>query len=292
MILAKYTNGNTKVVIYDDGTKIREFEGVAKPEFPESMDIKITNYCNTNCAWCHEMSNINGKHADLDKLLNILSPLPAGIELAIGGGNILTHPGLINFLQIVKQKGWIANATFNQNHLKNKLIKQLINDDLIKGIGISYSSEEYINDIKNIFNENVVFHLIMGINPLSDIIKLHKNFNKCKVLILGCKNWGYGKDYYLFNKEKIDNNKHIWYTRLIDLFSLPIVFSFDNLAIEQLNLKRYFIDEEWNKFYMGKEGAFSMYIDAVKQEFAISSTNGNRVSFLKNTLIDFFNQIK
>ena len=36
------------------------------PIFPESIDIKITNYCENNCPMCHESSNINGTHANLN----------------------------------------------------------------------------------------------------------------------------------------------------------------------------------------------------------------------------------
>lgn len=53
-ILGTYVNGNTIVVMREDGTKeryIRDGEKAA-PEFPESMDLKITNRCDMNCAMC------------------------------------------------------------------------------------------------------------------------------------------------------------------------------------------------------------------------------------------------
>jgi hypothetical protein len=43
---------------------------------------------------------------------------------------------------------------------------------------------------------------------------------------------------------------------------------------------------------MGDDGTFSMYIDAVKQEFAKSSTSNERISFEKNSLIEFFKNLK
>ena len=100
-LLQKYKNGNVDVEIYTDGTKIQEWEGDykdAKPEFPNSMDVKITNYCDLNCPFCHEESTTKGKHGDLNKLLEILSDLPKGVEIAIGGGNPLDHPDLMYFL--------------------------------------------------------------------------------------------------------------------------------------------------------------------------------------------------
>ena len=117
--IAQYQNGNTTVTMMNDGTKIREYEGIPKIIHPESIDIKITNYCDMGCAYCHENSTIKGVHADLDKLLEVTAELPAGVEFAIGGGNPLSHPDLVLFLETLKSKGIITNITVNQGHLKN-----------------------------------------------------------------------------------------------------------------------------------------------------------------------------
>ena len=96
--IAEYKNGNTTTAIFSNGTKIRSYEGTPIYDHPESIDVKITNYCDLNCAFCHEKSNLEGQHADLDRLLEVLSELPKGVELAIGGGNPLDHPDLVRFL--------------------------------------------------------------------------------------------------------------------------------------------------------------------------------------------------
>src|SRR5574339_136384 len=98
--LYSYTNGNTYVRLFEDGTK----ERIVKEEnifvtHPESIDVKITNYCDANHSFCHEKSTIAGTHANLDLLIKILSPLPAGVEIAIGGGNPLSHPNILDFLR-------------------------------------------------------------------------------------------------------------------------------------------------------------------------------------------------
>jgi hypothetical protein len=64
--------------------------------------------------------------------------------------------------------------------------------------------------------------------------------------------------------------------------------SFDNLGIEQLNVKRFFTGSGWNKFYMGNDFCFTMYIDAVKREFAPTSRSKFRKSFETHTLEEFF----
>lgn len=45
-LLSKYRNGNYNVMIFEDGTKIRYNDlDCLIPEFPESMDMKISNFC-------------------------------------------------------------------------------------------------------------------------------------------------------------------------------------------------------------------------------------------------------
>ena len=302
-LIADYTNGNVNCKLFSDGTLERTFDET-KPivvDYPTSMDIKITNYCspemdNPICQHCHERSGVNGKHGDLNKLLDVLSVIPAGAEMAIGGGDALSHPNIVSFLSTLKARGIIANLTVNEKHLhKHKdLLFNLIDQDLVKGIGISYSAEKYLSDIKPIIetSSNIVFHLIMGINKVSDIERLQsfceENNRSCKVLVLGYKQFGYGIDYYLRNKD-VEANKYGWYIGLAKFFKREgLTISFDNLSIAQLKLKRYFTDDAWNNFYMGDDGVFTMYVDAVKQEFAKSSTSTSRMGFDQVSLLDFF----
>lgn len=299
-LLYKYTNGNTNVSIYDNGTKIREYDGIAKPIHPESMDVKITNFCDGGCRWCHEKSNMLGKHADLDRLLEVIKNLPAGVEIALGGGNPLTHPELLPFLKELKARGLIANMTVNQKHFKqyHDSIKILLAEDLIKGLGVSYSDSKYLKDIEPFIaiSSNIVFHVIMGVNDVKVIDELFE-FTKvqsanCKVLVLGYKDYGNGSHYYGINKKAIDENKLRWYCYIATYFKKSgITLSFDNLAIDQLNLKRFFTEKAWDKFYMGDEGRFSSYIDAVNQHYAICSVDPNRVSFDDMDLFTFFGGI-
>ena len=299
-ILHQYANGNTEVVLYEDGSKERIFQGIAQPVHPESLDVKITNYCDAGCSYCHEQSTVAGKHGDLNKLGEVLSPLPAGVEIALGGGNPLAHPDLITFLERLKAQGLVTNITINQKHLKpfKDLILDLIAKDLVKGVGISYSSSGYLSDIVPILlaTDNVVFHIIMGINPVSDVEEL-RNFcqdydRECKVLVLGYKQFGFGINYYLKNK-KIEDNKYRWYTQLAQYFKRnDLVLSFDNLAIDQLNLRRYFTEEGWQTFYMGNDFVFTMYIDGVEQQYAPTSTSNERKSFQESNLLEYFQRFR
>jgi hypothetical protein len=299
-LLHSYLNGNSHVCLYEDGTKERTYNGIPDATHPESIDVKITNYCDAGCSYCHEKSTIAGSHGDLDVLTETLSCLPAGVEIAIGGGNPLSHPQLVPFLTAMKAQGLICNITINQKHLKEykDLILSLIYQELVYGVGISYSSKVYLENIKPFLeaSSNVVFHVIMGINGVSDIDDLmnvcQTHARVCKILILGYKSYGFGLNYYLKNK-RIEDVKYQWYTKLATYFKKPdLVLSFDNLAISQMNLKRFFTGAAWDKFFMGTDGQFTCYIDAVEQQYAMSSTSSDRVSFKEKDLLSFFVSLK
>lgn len=64
------------------------------------------------------------------------------------------------------------------------------------------------------------------------------------------------------------------------------------MGIEQLKVKRLFTDVGWKKFYMGDDFCFTMYIDAVKQQYAPTSRSLGRVSFKQTTLLEYFKKDK
>ena len=98
-LLNTYMNGNVRISIFDDGTRICENDlDYFDFAYPTSMDCKITNRCPFMCPQCHEKSTPKGEHGDI---LNIdfIDKLRAGTEMAIGGGAVTTHPDLLPFLE-------------------------------------------------------------------------------------------------------------------------------------------------------------------------------------------------
>ena len=65
-LLGKYVNGNYKVMLMSDGTKIRynDLDNLT-PEFAESMDVKLTDKCSVGCPFCYEGCTPAGKHSDI-----------------------------------------------------------------------------------------------------------------------------------------------------------------------------------------------------------------------------------
>jgi hypothetical protein len=285
--ISSYANGNTSVKIFSDGTKIREFSGQPAIIHPESIDVKITDYCDMGCAYCHESSTLQGKHADLNKLMLVLDDLPAGVELAIGGGNPLSHSDLIPFLLACKMKGFICNITVNQGHLKmfQDLLSSIISDRLVYGVGISITSAnyKYLSPILDI-TDNVVYHVIAGVNNITVIDSLMDIGKYCKVLVLGYKYFGFGVGHY---NDDIQISLKQWRKQIRNYVG-KCTLSFDNLAIDQLNIKRLFTKDGWEKFYMGDDFCFTMYIDAVKQQYAPTSRSKERRSFADYSLLSYF----
>jgi hypothetical protein len=306
----KYKNGNYSITIKKDGTKIRNFKKniTPCPEFPESMDVKITNKCNGGCGFCHEGSSIHGKHCIFDEeILDIFKQLPAGTETALGGGDTLCHPGVEAFVSKLNEFKLIPNITVNSKHIckgdvwgaDSKVFSRIYNK--VYGIGVSYnkqttSIEELITILDFCSNSfirenNLVFHFILGIHTVEDLINVHEAVNKTvkdkgrpltlKVLLLGYKQVRNGAEYYSINSPSIENEIYKWYIKLPFLLQREnLLLSFDNLAITQLNMQRLFTDEGWEKFYMGGDGQFTMYLDLVKREFAVSSTSKVRHKLL------------
>ena len=273
MIIAHYINGNCHVTLHSDGTKVREWEGEARPEFPESIDFKITNMCHTACAWCHEKSVPTGGHVRATDVVDVLAGLPKGVEIAIGGGNPLLHPDLRKILEDLNKLGLIANMTVHARDLINgiDLVQELRLDGLIHGLGMSWDNMASMF-VQECVDTNTVFHFIAGVHNPGDVRLLSSEFGK--VLILGYKWYGRGANGKHAERERVLANIAEWRYWLPTLMSKPNrVISFDNLALEQLNVREIIGEDVWSKSYMGDDGKFSMYVDAVKMEYAKSSTS-------------------
>lgn len=239
---------------------------------------------------CYEGCSTNGKHGDLFKY-PFIDTLHAYTELALNG-NDLDHPDIDRFLEFLKKKKVYANITVNQTQFLTNYdrIKKWQENKLIHGIGVSLqkANDELIGKMRSI--PNTVLHTIVGILTEEDvnILKDHD----LKILLLGYKELKRGKSFietFLFN---IVKNKMYVYENLEQFKTWFNVVSFDNLAIEQLDVKRIVPDDEWEEFYMGDDGNYTFYIDMVKGEFAKNSISQDRYPIGNKTIDEMFNYIK
>lgn len=275
-ILGIYTNNDYQVAIFEDGTKIRYNKLEAfHPVKPECIDLKITNRCTgTGCAYCHEDSSPEGQHGDILNLPFLDSLLPY-TELAIGGGNPLEHPDLTAFLAECRKRKIITNMTVNQKHFVDNWmqIDSMLTFQEIYGLGVSVTrvDEEFLNFVRYMNGMNIVFHVINGVIEPTELEKLYGM--GYKILILGYKQFRRGENFY---SPAVQARMDMMSEKLPEILAQFNVVSFDNLALKQLPVKEQMSDEDWEKFYMGDDGQFTMYIDAVKREFAKSSTSTER----------------
>ena len=293
-ILGSYKNNDYTCTMFSDGTKIRwNDKDSFNPIKPESIDLKITNKCNMACNMCHENSTPDGEHGDILNLPFIDTMFPYS-EIAIGGGNPLTHPDLIEFLERLKERKIIASMTVNQMHFMQNidLLKDLTDNKLIYGLGISYIGGRHSNCIEAIKQfPNAVIHVINGIVHMDSLEALANN--DLKILILGYKDFRRGKTLYDECGSQIDYLKSQFYDMLPKIVNDGWFkcISFDNLAIKQLEPKRLMSDKDYKEFYMGDDGSFTFYCDAVNKEFAKSSTSIVRYPLMDN-VTDMFNIIR
>lgn len=168
---------------------------------------------------------------------------------------------------IIKTVGEMSTNVDEQNI---ELIDMLFEKKLIYGLGVSLVSptKKFIEKIKKY--PNAVIHVINGVLKPSDVEAL-KN-NNLKLLILGYKHLRRGNEYYESEMADIESKQHWLYNNLESILKGFKVVSFDNLALEQLDVKRLLSDDEWEEFYQGNDGTSTYYIDMVERKFARSST--------------------
>lgn len=278
-LLREYKNGKALITLYQDGTRVIKGSDF---DFPLNIDIRVSTQCSFGqredgsfvlCHFCHESAQVKGKHCDFSLLKQKLEGLPP-IELAIGCNEFTDE--LYTFLESVKEH-FVCNLTVNSGHLKrdkNKILSA-IDNKLIYGLGVSYRSlfslPNWVLDY-----DNTVIHVIAGIDDFDNI----KNLTANKILVLGCKDFG-------FNLGKVNQEQLVvWKRRIYELFHKHLCF--DNLALEQLDIKRFFDNETWDIIYQGEE---SFYIDAVNQRISSSSRTNDYIDWDKVSLKDYYKEI-
>jgi hypothetical protein len=318
-MIASYVNGNYNVELYADGTKIRfNDKDSLIPAFPENMDVCITKKCDGGCPYCYEGCTVNGQHGFIGdyeetmeegsdpecptyyypfELPHWMQSLKPGTELAINGNN-MDHPDLEECLKELRCRGIITNITINQRHLAQNFCKLVYWQERgwIHGIGISLSDatdpflEVALNDL-----DNVVMHVIAGIFTTEDMMNLQSY--KAKLLILGYKNLGRATEYSKKNYHNIMQRIEELKANLPMMRGLFEVMSFDNLALDQLDVKKVLFnnnEERWSQFYMGDDGGFTMYIDTVAGKYAKNSCmpQDERYDIGDKTVEEMFNHIR
>lgn len=284
-----------------------------KPDFPDSIDLKISNRCSSGCPYCHESSTKDGDTCNTKELFKHLSELPKEpIEIAIGGGNVLESKGeLMEVLEWCKDRGYRPRITINEDTINDEVdVKYL--ETMIDRYGVALGvslrpgmSEDRLKKVVGllqsgyILERSIVYHIICGAFPLDLLEKLCTGWESflCsrKILFLGFKNFGRAKDNGI-KPEKLGD-----FERLVKKLILQgreghgvvsNTYGFDNLAIEQLNIESALLGKEFRDIFMGPEFSCSMYVDGVKGEYAKTSRDTERISWDNIGILEFFKHDK
>lgn len=160
-ILEKYKNGNANIVIWDDGTREIDFPDNENLnlEFPLSIDLCITNYCERGCPWCYNNSNSKGRHGDIMNLA-IIDTIPAGVEISCLSGDTIAYSknGAIEIKDLK-----IGDYIFDSDYKLRKIIdiKKKIDDIKVAKLN------------KGLYVKSTKEHLFISngdIEPLQDIL--------------------------------------------------------------------------------------------------------------------------
>jgi len=262
-----FRNGNYWVLFSsDDGKKMRvTFDGEApKAEVPESIDLKITDYCEKECPWCYEGSSVKGKHAPFERICEFFQKIKGQVpEVAIGGGEPTKHPEFWRILQHARGCGIIPNFTTRSiEWLEDPVIFSTVKE-CVGCIGFSICTDEDLAHARVLSKSlkearmwgKVVWHVVERVTPLRLLPKLPWG----PVLILGYKK---PKRHFLPLNER--------WTKKAILDTLSDLVMFDTKFVKSHQWTRE-LAQERPEAYAGDDGEFTIAVDLVENRVGRAS---------------------
>ena len=282
-----WTLFNTK-----NGNKIRMRFGAGEPivksEYPELVDMKITDYCDKNCSYCYQDSTTAGGPASPKYISQLLACLGGmGVfEVALGGGDTTSHPDIDRVIDEAINFGMIPNVTISDSRCLTDIRYNRINS--CGSITISINSMNSLYNFKRCIENSRVRRDKIGLQCIEGLVEkweLYKIIEDASELnlpltILGYKDTGRGKD------KKI--KKYDVISVILDIIKSKgrhTDISFDTLLV---NKYRERLEEHGTPriLYDTEEGKYSMYIDAVKKKCAKNSYTENTVDIPEQDVYD------
>lgn len=253
-----------------------------KSQYPELVDIKITDWCSSSCEYCYMGSTTKGKHADLryiQDIAHVLSNMKV-FEVALGGGEPTAHPDFVNILRAFRENGIIPNFTtrslswLKDEKRRNEILKYAkafaysmdggSDVGVIKEIYDILVSEEIFDGWGMKYIPIVNLHVVMGTLSEEKFKEILREANKrhIRVTLLGFK--------YTERGASFEVQSYDWWIKAVKELSAdhkcPRI-SVDTIMIQQYGDE---IAEAGipSFLYHKRDGSFSAYIDAVNKTFA------------------------
>lgn len=314
----QWRDGDNYLIIYDPitGNKTHFAKGDYQigdvpADFPELVDLKISDYCDLGCSFCYQNSTRRGKHGDLQVIKDIISKLGhlGTFEIAIGGGEPLQYPHLEEVLRHARACGVTANFTTKDY---KALAQNIELAHLVGGIALSVSTIEDVYEAAKCLSmvspsevSRLSFQIPVGAQTYEQFVELIEAINTYsirRITLLGYKMVGRGtaSKYHsfedklggvFFKQEPYRWDETRFYTAAVyPNLSVGIDTQLAQVAPSFIaNLPSQVVD----KVVMYKEGLHSCYIDAVKQQIAPSSYCSTELyqPLIIDQIGDIFNEI-
>jgi hypothetical protein len=246
---------------------------------PELVDIKVTDWCDIGCSYCYQDSTRAGGHADDRYVVLRLADLVTRLgvrEVAIGGGEPTGWPHLDDFVASVAQKGVTPNLTTRR---PDKISRATLGKLGSVGVSVDTAAKakawtkrlDVDNDDVWSRRGKLTFHVVLGAVPMSEVLDICKVAlaNGSHVLLLGYKQVGRGS---VGATESYED----WTRQIADEFMTDTPYGrrwagptigVDTVLVES---HRERIERDLGtelRLMTDREGAFSMYIDAVSMSY-------------------------
>lgn len=127
-------------------------------EYPELLDICITQYCSKgDCTYCYMNSNnfeeYKSKYISIENFKKILYMIPT-FQVALGGGDPPTHPRFVEILKICKDFDVVPNYTTNGTYLTKEILEAT--KKYCGAVAISYHDiNQYKSGIKSFIDQGI-----------------------------------------------------------------------------------------------------------------------------------------
>ena len=260
-------NGNKVRFSIDDSAPDYE-----KSTYPELVDLKLTDQCPYQCAFCFQGSTPQGQHASLDTLVPIIQSLGRmGVfEIAFGCGEPTHYPYLREVLEITAACGIAPNfTTFGVDWLRDERLVETVKK-YVKAIGVSVHNARDLNKvakIREVLGNTVrvmAQHVVGSVDMEVTASVMEETWKgRYDILLLGYKRVGFGADIEPHDMTGLDTllrlrqdqSQRYWGSNFSMLgVDTSFVQQFDPI-LQDLGIPSVLKTSE--------EGKFSMYIDAV-----------------------------
>jgi len=276
---------------HTSGNKVRfnfTENSITRAEAPELVDIKITDKCTRNCKFCYQDSKVDGKHADMSVIREIIKTLHEVkvFEVALGGGEPTEHPEFIAILKSFNSVGIVPNfSTRNVKWVKDNI--EELRDAGVGGIGISVDNVEdvkrvlfHLQDVNKLNSQgehkpSIVLHHVVGVAPEKEFVEILELAQKVGYRPWGASGWANNPLLLLGYKTTGRGGQFVPH-------QFDVIKLLKNLKKEQgynIGVDTAFIDQHKDElskltdpiYWTAGEGNFSFYMDAVNHKMGNSS---------------------